>query len=161
MTIPFKRQTIQATIVWMGSTSRIQPVVTEFGDTAKAQRPDRQQLHEVLEHLDLTLADGDQYQDDEPHPPEHVIEQARRIVQAMADLGIRSFPKTYVATYYGEIDLTWKTVRNLMRVIIKPNGEIHLYHQANYRESGRGESRQITLADVQSIADRMNWLFQP
>jgi hypothetical protein len=130
-----------------------------FSDTAKAQPPNWQ-LHEVLRHIDLMTADEEQYEDDEPHPSEHIIEQAHRIVQAMADLGIRSFPKTYVATYYGEIDLTWKTVRNLMRVIIKPTGEIQLYHQANYRESARGESRTITVTDAQAIADRMRWLLQ-
>jgi hypothetical protein len=155
---PGERQTIHAKLFCTGTSSAT--VVIPIEDTAKGPLPDWQ-LHEVLKHIDLTLADADQNQDDEPHPPENAVEQAHRIVRAVADLGIQSFPKTYVATYYGEIDLTWKTFRKLMRVIIKPNGEMQLYHQPNYRDSARGESCPITLLEAKAVADRMRWLSRP
>jgi hypothetical protein len=76
----------------------------------------------------------------------------------MGDVGYQNLPKTYISVYYGEIAVSWKTDRNLVRLTFGSNGNIELYRQADYRDSARGEAIQVTVEDNERVADYIRWL---
>jgi len=119
-----------------------------------------QSADEILNRLDAVVADDDQYQQDEQRPSEATLNLAKQLIQAVEKSGVTEFPRTYVAVYYGEIDITWKTRRDLARLMVKPNGEVELYRQPDYPSSPRGESIPITTADSARIAEQIEWLLR-
>jgi hypothetical protein len=112
----------------------------------------------VVRRLDEIITDEDQYELDEARPSEKTVRTARKLLRSMANVGYQSFPKTYISIYYGEIAISWKTDRNLVRLTFHPDGAIELYRQADYRESARGESIQVTVDDKQQVAAYIRWL---
>lgn len=112
----------------------------------------------IIERLDEVIADEDQYELDELPPSQTTIDAVKRLLRSMADVGYNNLPKTYISLYHGEIAVTWKTDRNLVRLTFRPNGSIELYRQPNYRDSARGESIPVTVEDNERVAEYIHWL---
>lgn len=113
----------------------------------------------VLRRLDEVVNDADQYEVDEQPPTPETIWAVRSLLLSMARMGYyQNLPKTYISVYYGEIAITWKTARNLVRVTFRPDNHIELYRQEDYRDSARGESIRITVDDTQQVDAYIRWL---
>jgi hypothetical protein len=112
----------------------------------------------VLRRLDELINDNDQYEGDESPPSQATIRTTRSLLRSMAHVGYPNLPRTYISIYYGEISISWKTDRNLVRLTFRPDGSIELYRQADYRDSARGESMQVTVHDNQQVAAYIRWL---
>jgi len=76
----------------------------------------------------------------------------------MDSVGYSSLPKTYISVHYGEIAITWKTDKNLVRLTFRPHGSIELYRQADYPNSARGEKIPVTVEDNERVAEYIRWL---
>jgi len=112
----------------------------------------------ISQRIDAAVADDDQYQQDEARPSGEIADLAKRLIYATEKAGVTRFPKTYVSVYYGEIDITWKTDRNMVRLIIRPNRTIELYRQRDYHLSPKGAFVPITIQDGGRIAEQIDWL---
>jgi hypothetical protein len=118
----------------------------------------RQTADTILERIRSVIEDEDQYADDEPAPSDETVALAEQLIRTIESVGVDEFPKTYISVYYGEIDITWKTAKDLVRLMVKPGDRIELYQQPNYPDSPRGESTVITMLDAATVADRIERL---
>jgi hypothetical protein len=112
----------------------------------------------ILRRLDTVLNDQEQYETDETPPARQTVMAARNLLRSMSRVGYENLPKTYISVYYGEIAISWKTDRNLVRLTFRPNGTIELYRQADYRDSARGEATPVTVDDNEQVAAYIRWL---
>ena len=118
----------------------------------------RQTADTILERIRSVIEDEDQYADDEPAPSDETVALAEQLIRTIESVGVDEFPKTYISVYYGEIDITWKTAKDLVRLMVKPGDRIELYQQPNYPNSPRGESTVITMLDAATVADQIERL---
>ena len=118
----------------------------------------RQTADTILERIRSVIEDEDQYADDEPAPSDETVALAEQLIRTIESVGVDEFPKTYISVYYGEIDITWKTAKDLVRLMVKPGDRIELYQQPNYPDSPRGESTVITMLDAATVADQIERL---
>lgn len=132
-------------------------VVEEMG-TKKVTFTDVSNTTAILHRIDTIVADDDQYQQDEVRPSGEIVDLAKKLIYAAEEAGVTRFPKTYVSVYYGEVDITWKTDRNMVRLIVRPNHTIELYRQRDYHLSPKGEFVPITVQDGARIAEQIHWL---
>ena len=106
----------------IASTARFETVfrgkITSAFDTAILNQTLTESMQTVLRHIDNSITDENQYQEDEQKPDALTATTAKSLVEAAAAAGVREFPRTYISVYYGEIDITWKTDRKLVRLIV-------------------------------------------
>lgn len=121
-----------------------------------ALRRGLEQTSNAFRHIDEVVQDEDQYQIDEPRPSEHVVNSAKKLIKDLELAGVTSLPKTYVSVYYGELDITWKTERRLVRLAFRDHGRAHMYYQDDYQHSTRGSSAPVD--DISAVVERLHWL---
>jgi len=59
--------------------------------------------------------------ENEPAPPQAVIDESTRLIREVANRMINSMPPAQVATFFGEVNVTWKFGNQVVRLAFFPN----------------------------------------
>ena len=65
---------------------------------------------------DATMRD-----EDEPSPPQTVIDESTRLIRAVVNHIVGSVPPAQVAVFFGEVNVTWKSGSHVIRLAFFPN----------------------------------------
>ena len=78
----------------------------------------------MMERIRAHISDPDNYEEGEPRPSMATLRRLETLVQDTRRINPGIFVRTpKISTFYGEIDLTWDTMRQMVRVIAHPNDQ--------------------------------------
>jgi hypothetical protein len=113
----------------------------------------------IAAKIDAIVVDSDRYEPGEPRPTQETIAKAKGLIQSAERNGSK-FPKSEIAVYFGEIDITWRVANRLLRLIVfaDPVKNALLYFQTDKGEAlTRGESIDVN-NEGKDLSQQLTWL---
>ena len=82
---------------------------------------DHQEVDRIAAQIRAISQNDDLRDEDEPPPPQRVIEEAIRLIRGASDRMLGAMAPAQVSTFFGELNVTWKVSGKIVRLACFPD----------------------------------------